>query len=99
MVAWPYQVTSQPTRTRIRAAHVFAAFGCLPNADASAPPEVYDDLHEYNLTSGIWTDLTQTIQGPLPAGRQSMGLDCVSDQLYLFGGQNQAGTLASWPHE
>ena len=58
-----------------------------------APPDVYDDLQEYNLTSSAWTDLTQTMHGPLPSGRQSMGLDIASDQLYMFGGQNQAGTF------
>lgn len=46
----------------------------------------YDEFHEYDLSSGTWTDLSTPSQGSTPSPRRHHTLLASDGKLYVFGG-------------
>eukprot|EP00339_Tiarina_fusa_P005869 CAMPEP_0117000320 /NCGR_PEP_ID=MMETSP0472-20121206/2703_1 /TAXON_ID=693140 ORGANISM="Tiarina fusus, Strain LIS" /NCGR_SAMPLE_ID=MMETSP0472 /ASSEMBLY_ACC=CAM_ASM_000603 /LENGTH=265 /DNA_ID=CAMNT_0004699977 /DNA_START=109 /DNA_END=903 /DNA_ORIENTATION=+ len=45
-----------------------------------------NDLHEYDIASAVWTDLSSPTAGPAPSSRVKMGFTGSNGRLYVFGG-------------
>lgn len=65
--------------------------------DLCAGFQRYNDLHEYDITTGTWTDLSTPSSGPVPATRSANGLALVDDCIYMFGGLSGLSKLPSPP--
>eukprot|EP00961_Rhodomonas_salina_P017925 241070-Rhodomonas_salina.2 len=51
----------------------------------------YNDLHEYDIASRTWTELSTPIGGAIPSSRSSPGIATYNGFLYIFGGYAGAG--------
>eukprot|EP00961_Rhodomonas_salina_P074671 1002839-Rhodomonas_salina.5 len=45
-----------------------------------------NDLHGYDIASGVWTDLSSLSSGTPPPARALMGMAASGSKLYIFGG-------------
>jgi hypothetical protein len=45
-----------------------------------------DDLHVFDISKGVWTNLSETATGTPPSPRSYHGLTSTGGKLYVFGG-------------
>eukprot|EP00961_Rhodomonas_salina_P279616 3777235-Rhodomonas_salina.1 len=48
--------------------------------------ECASDLHQYDIPSRVWTDLSSPSAGTTPSARAGMGFAAWNSKLYIFGG-------------